>query len=194
MRLPGTAVPRRRRGMLAFFRAFPVGSAGGGVARASWRRSRWRRRPSSRWAGDPLADWKRRFKAVTKHTRRKRDRRRAGTARRTDGAQAGASASPAENEPRSEAERTRDRAGDERTETAPKTQPSADAHDLPSVGLTTRFLSLCQRYGSEQLAVRIVAAGRSTGIAGLPPNNDWKTWNAHEMRAAVEHLQHKLGR
>ena len=44
------------------------------------------------------------------------------------------------------------------------------------------------------LAVRIVAAGRSTGIPGLPPSNDWTTWNAYEMRAAIEHLKHKLGR
>ncbi len=131
---------------------------------------------------------------MTKHTRRKRDRRRARTAKRSNGAQPGTSASPAENEPQSEAERTRHRAGDERTENAPEAQPSADARELPSVALTTKFRSLCQRYGSEQLAVRIVAAGRSTGIPGLPPSNDWTTWNANEMRAAVEHLQHKLGR
>ncbi len=147
-----------------------------------------------RWAGDPLADWKRRLKAVTKHTRGKRDRRRARTAKRSNGAQPGASASPAENEPQSEAEPTGHPAGDERTENAPETPRPADAHELPSVALTTRFLSLCQRYGSEQLAVRIVAAGRSTGIPGLPPSNDWTTWNAYEMRAAIEHLKHKLGR
>jgi len=39
----------------------------------------------------------------------------------------------------------------------------------------------------------IVAAGRSTGAPGLPQGNDWTAWNAGEMRAAVEHLQHKLG-
>ncbi len=73
-------------------------------------------------------------------------------------------------------------------------QPPADANELPSVALTTRFLVLCQQYGSEQLAVRIVAAGRSTGVPGLPQSNDWTAWNADQMRAAVEHLQHKLGR
>ena len=79
-------------------------------------------------------------------------------------------------------------------ELAAREQPSADANELPSVALTTRFLALCQQYGSEQLAVSIVAAGRSTGVPGLPPSNDWTAWNADEMRTAVEHLQHKLGR
>lgn len=77
--------------------------------------------------------------------------------------------------------------------------PSGDqvdpgVNELPSVALTTKFLELCQQCGSEQLAVRIVAAGRSTGVPGLPQSNDWTAWNADEMRAAVEHLQHKLGR
>ena len=67
-------------------------------------------------------------------------------------------------------------------------------NELPSVALTTKFLELCQQHGSEQLAVRIVAAGRSTGVPGLPRSNDWTAWNAGEMRAAVQHLQHKLGR
>ena len=69
----------------------------------------------------------------------------------------------------------------------------SDANELPSVALTTRFLVLCRQYGSEQLAVSIVAAGRSTGVPGLPQSNDWTAWNASEMRAAVEHLQRKLG-
>ena len=51
-----------------------------------------------------------------------------------------------------------------------------------------------QQYGSEQLAVRIVDTGRSTGAPGLPQGNEWTAWNAEEMRAAVEHLQHKLER
>ena len=67
-------------------------------------------------------------------------------------------------------------------------------NELPSVALTTKFLELGQEYGSEQLAVRIVAAGRSTGVPGLPHSNDWTAWNADEMRTAVEHLRHKLGR
>ena len=40
----------------------------------------------------------------------------------------------------------------------------------------------------------VMAAGRSTGVPGLPHSNDWTAWKADEMRAAVEHLQHKLGR
>ena len=67
-------------------------------------------------------------------------------------------------------------------------------NELPSVALTTKLLKLCQQCGSEQLAVSIVAAGRSTGVPGLPEGNDWTAWNADEMRAAVAHLQHKLGR
>ena len=66
-------------------------------------------------------------------------------------------------------------------------------NELPSVTLTTKFLVLCQQYGSERLAVRIVAAGRSAGMSGLPQSDDWTAWNADEMRAAVEHLQHKCG-
>ena len=62
---------------------------------------------------------------------------------------------------------------------------SADANEeRPSVALTARFLALCQQYGSEQLAVSIVAAGRSAGVPGLPQSNDWTAWNAGEMRAA----------
>jgi len=60
---------------------------------------------------------------------------------------------------------------------------------LPSVALTTKFLELCQQYGSEQLAASIVTVGRSTGVPGLPQGNDWTAWNADEMRAAAEHLQ-----
>ncbi|MCY4638646.1 MAG: hypothetical protein OXG04_29785 [Acidobacteria bacterium] len=73
-------------------------------------------------------------------------------------------------------------------------QLPSDVNELPSVALTSRFLALCLQYGSEQLAVRIGAAGRSTGVPGLPESNDWTTWNASEMRAAVKHLQRKLAR
>ena len=94
---------------------------------------------------------------------------------------------------------------DESIRTEPRRQrgedelPSSDridsgVNELPSVALTTKFLKLCQQHGSEQLAVRIVAAARSTGMPGLPQSNDWTAWNGDEMRAAVEHLQHKLGR
>ena len=73
-------------------------------------------------------------------------------------------------------------------------QLPSDVNELPSVALTTRFLALCGQAGSERLAVRIVAAGRSTGVPGLPESNDRMTWNASEMGVAVKHLQHKLGR
>ena len=65
--------------------------------------------------------------------------------------------------------------------------------ELPLVALTTKFLALCEHYGSERLAVRIVAAGRSVGVRGVPESDDWTAWNADEMRAAVEHLQRKRG-
>ena len=64
-------------------------------------------------------------------------------------------------------------------------------HELPSVALTTRFLALCQEYGAERLAVSIVAAGRSTGVPGLPHSDDWTAWDADEMRAAVDYLERK---
>ena len=66
-------------------------------------------------------------------------------------------------------------------------------NEFPSVALTTKFLALCRQYGSERLAVRIVAAGRSTWVPGLPESDEWTEWNAEEMRAAVEHLQRKRG-
>ena len=66
-------------------------------------------------------------------------------------------------------------------------------NELPSVALTTKFLALCQQYGSQRLAVKVVIAGRSAGVCGLPENDDWTAWNADEMRAAVEHLQRKRG-
>ncbi len=66
-------------------------------------------------------------------------------------------------------------------------------NELPSVALTERFLRLCQDYGSQRLVVKMVAVGRDTGVAGLPASDDWTTWDAHEMRAAVEYLRHKRG-
>ena len=62
-------------------------------------------------------------------------------------------------------------------------------NELPSVALTQRFLALCQYYGSQRLAVRLVAVGRSTGVSGLPAGDDWTAWDAEEMRAAVEYLE-----
>ena len=64
-------------------------------------------------------------------------------------------------------------------------------NELPSVALTERFLRLCQDYGSQYLAVKMVAVGRHTGVSRLPASDDWTTWDAHELRAAVEYLHHK---
>ena len=50
-------------------------------------------------------------------------------------------------------------------------QVDSGVNELPSVALTTKFLELCQQYGSEQLAAGIVAVGRSTGVLGLPRGN-----------------------
>ena len=66
-------------------------------------------------------------------------------------------------------------------------------NELPSVALTQQFLLLCEQYGSQRLAVRIVAVGRDTGVTGLPTSNDWTSWDAREMRAAVEYLRRKHG-
>ena len=52
---------------------------------------------------------------------------------------------------------------------------------------------MCQDYGSQRLVVKMVAVDRNTGVAGLPASDDWTTWDAHEMRAAVEYLRHKRG-
>ena len=58
-------------------------------------------------------------------------------------------------------------------------------NDLPSVALTQRFLVLCEQYGSQRLAVQVVAVGRSTGVEGLPASDDWTTWTADEMRRST---------
>ena len=63
---------------------------------------------------------------------------------------------------------------------------------LPSVALTNRFLAVCEEHGSQRLAVRLVAAGRSTGISGLPASDDWTAWDGDEMRAAVDYLERML--
>ena len=62
-------------------------------------------------------------------------------------------------------------------------------NELPSVALTTRFLALCEHHGSQQLVVRLVAVGRSSGVPGLPAGNDWTAWDREEMRAAIEYLE-----
>ena len=62
-------------------------------------------------------------------------------------------------------------------------------NELPSVALTQRFLALCGDHGSERLAVRLVAVGRSTGVPGLPASDDWTAWDAEELRAAIDFLE-----
>ena len=56
-----------------------------------------------------------------------------------------------------------------------------------------RFLVLCDHYGSQHLAVKLVASGRNTGVPGLPETDDSTAWDADQMRAAVEYLEHKRG-
>ena len=61
---------------------------------------------------------------------------------------------------------------------------------LPSVALTRQCLDRCQHHGSERLAVRLHAAGRSVGVTGLPESDDWSMWDAaEEMCAVVDYLE-----
>ena len=55
-------------------------------------------------------------------------------------------------------------------------------------------MSLCEQHGSQRVAVRLVAIGRSAGVPGLPTNDDWTAWDADRMRAAVEYLEQIHGR
>ncbi|MDE2907178.1 MAG: hypothetical protein OXQ28_13985 [Acidobacteriota bacterium] len=71
---------------------------------------------------------------------------------------------------------------------------SSTANTLPSVAITARFLSLCEHYGAERLAVSIIASGRSTGVPGLPQHNRWADWNAGEMQTAVEYLERQCAK
>ena len=63
--------------------------------------------------------------------------------------------------------------------------------ELPPVALTQRFLALCEHHGSQHLVVKLVAVGGATGVPGLPESDDWTTWDAGQMRAAVEYLEHR---
>ena len=62
-------------------------------------------------------------------------------------------------------------------------------NELPSVGMTMKFLALCDLFGSQQAAVGTVATGRKSGVTGLPEQDDWTGWNADEMCAAVNYPQ-----
>ena len=68
-------------------------------------------------------------------------------------------------------------------------QMSSGGDALQSVALTNRFLTLCAHHGAEHLAVKMIAVGRNYGVPGLPASDDWTTWGADEMRAAVEYLE-----
>ena len=61
--------------------------------------------------------------------------------------------------------------------------------EFPSVALTQRFLTLCEHHGSQRLAVRLVAVGRSFGVSDLPASDDWTVWDAAGMRAVVDYLE-----
>ena len=63
---------------------------------------------------------------------------------------------------------------------------------LPSVGMTIRFLALCEEYGSQGNAVAAIAEGLRAGVPGLPPGSDWGAWNAGQLRAAVKYLQERI--
>ena len=62
-------------------------------------------------------------------------------------------------------------------------------NEVPSVALTQRFLALCEKHGSERLAVRLIAVGRSTGMPELPAGDDWTAWDAEQLRTAVDFLE-----
>ena len=71
---------------------------------------------------------------------------------------------------------------------------SSGVNERPSVTLTTKFLARCQDYGSERLAVQIVAAGRSAGAAGLPERETTgRTGTPTRCEAAVAQLPRKRG-
>ena len=46
---------------------------------------------------------------------------------------------------------------------------------------------------ADESETRLVASGRNTGVPGLPETDDWKAWDADQMQAATEHLEHKRG-
>ncbi len=60
---------------------------------------------------------------------------------------------------------------------------------LPTVGVTMRFLALCQLHGSHRATVGLLAEGRRAGAPGLPGDDDWTRWNGAQVRAAVEYLE-----
>ena len=61
--------------------------------------------------------------------------------------------------------------------------------NLPSIGITKRFLELCEQYGSQRAAVGTLVQARKRGVGGLPEPDDWTAWNDAEMTAVVEYLQ-----
>ena len=64
---------------------------------------------------------------------------------------------------------------------------------LPTVGMTMRFLSLCDLYGSRRAAVGLLAEGRRAGAPGLPGDDNWARWSGAQMRAVVDYLESRRG-
>ena len=64
---------------------------------------------------------------------------------------------------------------------------------LPTVGMTMRFLALCDLYGSRRAAVGLLAEGRRAGAPGLPGDDDWARWSGAQMRAVVDYLESRRG-
>lgn len=67
-----------------------------------------------------------------------------------------------------------------------------EMNELPSVVDMQRYLLMCKRHGSESLALRLIAIGRKNGIGGLPENDDWRAWDAEQVRKAVDFLEQML--
>ena len=62
----------------------------------------------------------------------------------------------------------------------------------PPIRLQYEFRDWCATLGSVQAAADQVAAGREDGVPGLPAHDDWQSWNADEMTAAVAYLRRFL--
>ena len=68
-----------------------------------------------------------------------------------------------------------------------------EAAELPGRNDHLCLTGWCFRSAMMRTAARLVASGRNTGVPGLPETDDWTAWDADQMRAAIEHLEHKRG-
>ena len=59
--------------------------------------------------------------------------------------------------------------------------------ELPSVALTRGSCPRASTTTRNIWWVKLVGVGRGTGVPGLPESDDWTTWDAGQMRAAVEY-------